>query len=93
MAISGNSQNADRDIGRLQAEVVSLEKRLAESEQRLETRLESIEEKVQLILDAANMGKGAWWLVLKAGAILSALIAVSSWVFEKLSHMVPGAWK
>jgi len=74
----------DRDIGRLQAEVVALEKRLHGSEKRVEARLESIEEKVQQILDAANMGKGAWWLVLKIGAVLSAFAAAFAWIWEHL---------
>jgi len=78
--------NTDRDIGRLQAEVGALEKRLETSEARLEERLASIEGKVQLILDAANMGKGAWWLVLKIGAVLSAIAACATWVWDKVSH-------
>ena len=77
----------ERDIGRLQAEVEALEKRLEESEERVEKRLESIEEKVQQILDAANMGKGAWWLILKIGAVLSAFAAAGAWVWDKISHM------
>lgn len=87
MAEDRRAPSNDRDIGRLQAEVAALEKRLEESEQRVETRLERIEDKVQLILDAANMGKGAWWLVLKIGAALSAFAACAAWVWEKVSHL------
>lgn len=76
--------NTDRDIGRLQAEVEALEKRLQESEQRVETRLERIEEKVDQIVAAANMGKGAWWLVLKIGAVLSAFVGCAVWIWDHL---------
>lgn len=78
------TEESNLAIGRLQGRMESHEKRLDDFEGRVDKRLESIEGKVQQILDAANMGKGAWWLVLKIGAALSALTAAGLWVYDHL---------
>jgi len=69
---------------------MSIEERLA----RLETRadgtdkwLESIDGKVDQLVAMSNMGRGAWLLLLKLGAILTALVAAALWVLEKL-HII-----
>jgi len=77
----------DRDIGRLEGKFEQFEKNCADRDKRLDERLTSLEGNVQKILDAANMGKGAWWLVLKIGAVLSAFVAAGAWVLEKL-HII-----
>ena len=77
----------DRDLGRLEGKFEQFEKNCAERDRRLDERLGSLEGNVQKILDAANMGKGAWWLVLKIGAALSAFAAAFWWVVDKVVHL------
>lgn len=77
----------DRDLGRLEGRFEQFEKNCMDRDKRLDARLGALEANVQAILDAANMGKGAWWLVLKIGAILSAFAAAGAWILEKL-HII-----
>ena len=69
---------------------MTVEERLA----RLETRadgsekwLESIDGKVDQLIAVSNMGKGAWFLLLKAGAVVAAVSAAGAWIVEKL-HVI-----
>lgn len=72
---------------------MTVEERLARLEVRAdgsEKWLQSIDTKVDQIVAAMNMGKGAWVLLLKAGAVLVALVtafaslvAAAAWVFDK----------
>lgn len=65
---------------------MTVEERLA----RLETRadgsdkwLESIDSKVDQLIAVSNMGKGAWFLMLKVGGALTAVVAAGAWIYEK----------
>ena len=58
----------------------------ASLEGKMEERLTKIEGYLQEIRDAANMGKGMFWLLLKIGAFLSAIAAAGLWVWERISH-------
>ena len=78
---------AEKDIGRLEAEMANLKERLDTHEARVDERLKTIEGYLQEIRDAANMGKGMFWLLLKIGAVLSALVTAAVWVWDKISHM------
>lgn len=75
----------DRDLGRLEGKFEQFEKNCADRDRRLDERLAKLERNVQAILDAANMGRGAWWLVLKVGAIGSAFVAAFWWLVDKLT--------
>lgn len=77
----------DRDLGRLEGKFEQFEKNCAKRDQRLDERLNSLEGNVQKILDAANMGRGAWWLVLRVGAILAAVAAAFWWIVDKVVHL------
>jgi tetrahydromethanopterin S-methyltransferase subunit G len=87
MAEERRAPSNERDIGRLQAEVVGLEKRLQESEERIEKRLDSIDAKVSQLVTAANMGQGAWWASVKIGGVIvtvsSALAGLIAWFLNK----------
>ena len=55
--------------------------------------LAAANEKLDRLVAAANMGKGAWWLLLKIGAVLVALATAGAWIvntamwaYDKLSH-------
>ena len=86
------------DRGRLEAEMRNLKERLdshedktdarmAEYQAQNDARLTKIEGYLQEIRDAANMGKGMFWLLLKIGAVLSAIVAAAVWLWEKLYHV------
>lgn len=60
--------------------LVRLEARTDEQER----RLERIETKVDQLLEIAAVGKGAGWLLIKAGAVLAAAAAGVAWLVERL---------
>lgn len=72
---------------------MTVEERLARLEVRAdgnEMWLRSIDTKVDKIVEAMNMGKGAWVLLLKVGAVLAAfataiatVVTAAAWVFDK----------
>ena len=78
----------EKDIGRLEAEVANIKEDHASFKLDMQVRLSKMEGQLQQILDAANMGKGAWWLLLKIGAALVTLITAGHWFWEKFSNMV-----
>ena len=49
--------------------------------------LVAIEAKVDDLLKAAHMGAGAWWLLLRIGAVLTVILGGVAWLLEKL-HIV-----
>jgi hypothetical protein len=51
----------------------------------LDDWLRSIDTKLEELRIAANMGRGAWLLILKLGAILTAIGAAVAWLFDHLS--------
>jgi hypothetical protein len=51
-----------------------------------EQRLERMEVKLDQLLTAANMGRGAWWLLLKLGGLLALVAAAVAWVWQ---HVKP----
>ena len=77
----------DRDLGRLEGRFEQFEKNCADRDKRLDARLAKLEGSVQQILDAANMGRGAWWLVLRVGAVISAFVAAFWWIVDKVMHL------
>ena len=71
---------------------MTVEERIA----RLETRqdatekwLSSIDQKVDQLVAAANMGKGAWWLMLRIGGALVVLGGVVGWLVNLLMGRHP----
>ncbi len=61
------------------------EERLARLEARADGTdkwLQSIDGKVDELLAAANMGKGAWILLLKLGAVVAAIATVIAWLLD-----------
>ena len=66
-------QESSRDFGALEARV-----------SHLEDSQETILGKLDKLLDAAAMGRGAWWMILKMGGILAALAAGGAWAYDHL---------
>jgi hypothetical protein len=60
--------------------------RLARLEVRTEhqqVQLDSIVRKLDQLLEAAAMGKGAWWAILKIGGIMTVIGGVIAWVWSQ----------
>ena len=66
------------------------EERLARLEARQDGQdawLQSIDAKVDQLLAAANMGKGAWKTIMWIGGILTTVVAAGAWLLDKLSPL------
>lgn len=59
---------------------------LAKNDEHLESRIERMDGKLDRLLTAAAMGKGAWWAILKVGGVLSLMVGIAVWVWEQLQR-------
>lgn len=62
-----------REFGRLEAEVKALTK-----------SVEDMDKKLDQLVEAANMGKGAWWVSVKVGGVLVTASAGIAWIWGHL---------
>lgn len=46
--------------------------------------LEDIDKKLDDLLAAANMGKGAWWVMLRIGGVLVVIGGAAAWLIDKV---------
>lgn len=63
--------------------------RLTRLEQRVEgldAWMKSINAKLDEVRTAAHMGAGAWWIILRLGAVVVAISAVFAWLFDRWPH-------
>jgi len=63
--------------------------RLTRLEQRVEgldAWMKSINTKLDELRTAAHMGAGAWWIILRLGAVLVSIAAALAWLFDHLPH-------
>lgn len=74
----------NRDLGRLEGRLDEFIQARVNRDKRTDERFDRLEEKVQQLLDAANMGKGAWWLALKIGGLMTVIGAAAAWVVQKI---------
>lgn len=74
----------DRDLGRLEGRLDEFIEARVARDKRTDERFDRLEGKVQALLDAANMGKGAWWFGLKVGGALLALASGFAWMVDKI---------
>lgn len=49
-------------------------------------QLNSMNQKLDQLIAAANMGKGAWWLILRIGAVVATIAGFFAWIFDKIPH-------
>lgn len=62
---------------------------IAEERDRVaDERMDRLEKKIDQMLQAAAMGKGAWWAITKLGGILVMLIMAGGWAADHF-----GWWK
>jgi len=62
------------------------EERIAKLETRQEGTdawLKEIDAKLDQLIAAANMGRGAWWALLKIGGLLLLLVGAAAWIWER----------
>jgi len=60
--------------------------RLARLEQRVEgldAWMKSINSKLDELRTAAHMGAGAWWIILRLGAVLVSIAAAFAWLLDR----------
>lgn len=67
------------EIGALKADMVNLK-----------DRMEGMDNKLDQLVEAANMGKGAWWLSVKIGGFIVTVIAGLAWLWQHVLQIVPG---
>lgn len=63
--------------------------RLTRLEQRVEgldAWMKSINTKLDEVRTAAHMGAGAWWIILRLGAVVVAISAAFAWLFDRWPH-------
>lgn len=53
-----------------------------------QNQLDKMDQKLDQLLSAAAMGKGAWWAILKIGGLMTVAGAFAAWVYEKI-HPTP----
>lgn len=46
--------------------------------------LKDIDAKLDALVAAANMGKGAWWIILRIGGLLVVVGGAIGWVIDKV---------
>jgi hypothetical protein len=68
-----------QEIGALKAEVGNMK-----------ARLEEMDAKLDQLVEAANMGKGAWWMSVKVGGVLVTASAGIAWIWQHLGQLVGG---
>lgn len=74
----------DRDLGRLEGRLDEFIEARVARDKRTDERFDRLEAKVQSLLDAANMGKGAWWLSVKIGGLIMTVIAAVAYLVDKI---------
>jgi hypothetical protein len=74
----------DRDLGRLEGRLVEFIEARVARDKRTDERFDRLEAKVQSLLDAANMGKGAWWISVKIGGMIMTVMAALAYLVEKI---------
>jgi hypothetical protein len=57
------------------------------SVERMSIKVDVLDGKMDDLLRAAHMGQGAWWLILRIGAVLAAVGTAGAFIYEKfLKH-------
>jgi len=74
----------DRDLGRLEGRLDEFIEARVARDKRTDERFDRLEAKVQSLLDAANMGKGAWWMSVKIGGLIMTVIAAVTYLVDKI---------
>jgi hypothetical protein len=75
-------------VGRLEGARIerdkALDDRMDQRDEAVDTRLDRMESKIDKLVSVTDMGKGAWWMVVKLGAIAAGLAAAGTWIWDRL---------
>lgn len=74
----------NRDLGRLEGRLDEFIEARVARDKRTDERFDRLEAKVQSLLDAANMGKGAWWMSVKIGGLIMTVMAAVAYLVDKI---------
>lgn len=55
----------------------------------IEESMAAMDEKLDKLVAAANMGKGAWWLLLKIGGVLTVVGGAGAWLYDRFVGIGP----
>lgn len=55
----------------------------------MDTRIGTVESDLKALLAVANMGKGAWWLILRLGGLALLLAGAIAWVVDHWPFRTP----
>jgi|TARA_R100001443_G_scaffold25196_3_gene37963 hypothetical protein len=50
----------------------------------LEKRIDNMDKKLDQLIEAAYMGKGAWWMLLRVGAVFVLASGLVAWLVDKI---------
>jgi hypothetical protein len=64
-----------KDIGALQADMANIKATVSEMDRKLDE-----------LVSAANMGKGAWWASVKVGGVIVTILAAFAWIWQHVPH-------
>ena len=64
--------------------VGQLEGARVERDKAVDDRLDRMEGKIDKLVAVTDMGKGAWWMVVKLGAIAAGIGAAGAWIWDRL---------
>lgn len=67
------------EIGMLKADMANLKE-----------RIEGMDGKLDRLVEAANMGRGAWWLSVKIGGAIVTILAGLAWLWQHVLQIMPG---
>ena len=51
----------------------------------LEKRIDNMDKKLDQLIEAAYMGKGAWWMMLRIGAVFVLASGLVAWIVDRIS--------
>lgn len=63
--------------------------RLETNYQHISGKVDTMDGKLDQILTAAAMGKGAWWALLRFGGVLTLALGAGAWAYEHLLTRAP----
>jgi hypothetical protein len=82
----GQGEIFDRLV-RIEERAAARDTATVERMDRMETAFQRVETKVESLVETATMGRGAWMLLLKLGAVAGAIAAGAAWVLDKIGHL------
>lgn len=87
MAFGRRRNGAESGTERGDSVMATPEERIAALEARMngtDAWLKDMDSKLDSLVAAANMGRGAWWIILRIGGVLVVLGGALAWLIDKV---------